>query len=366
MNSPAAIAAIVLLGAAPLAAQQPARNARPARLTRADSVTATDVARLLGVLADDSLEGRDTGSRGSAAAARIIAAELRAAGARPAGDSGYFQRVPVARTTVTVQGRTRTRTVLLPDLAAADTLAAERRLPVAAVNVIGVLPGTDPQLRDEVVVVTAHYDHLGIGQPVNGDSVYNGADDDASGTVAVLETARLLGRGPAPRRTVVFLLVTGEERGMLGTRWYLDHPVIPLERTVANFNVEMIGRPDSLAGGAGTGWLTGFERSTMGAMLREAGIPIIPDPRPDQHFFERSDNYAFARRGVVAQTLSTYDLHPDYHRPSDEVRFTNPAHMAQVVGAAARAVRLLADGPAPQWAPGGKPEEPAPRRPGGE
>ena len=363
MRSPATITALFLC-TAPLAAQQPAGDARPlARAPRAAS--AGNVSRLLGALADDSLEGRDTGSRGSAAAARIIAAELRAAGARPAGDSGYFQRVPVARTTVTVQGRTRTRTVLLPDLAAGDTLAPESRLPVVAVNVVGVLAGADPQLRNEAVVVTAHYDHLGIGQPVNGDSVYNGADDDASGTAAVIEIARLLGRGPAPKRTVVFLLVTGEERGMLGTRWYLDHPVVPLNRTVANLNVEMIGRPDSLAGGAGTGWLTGFERSTLGAALREAAIPIIPDPRPDQHFFERSDNYAFARRGVVAHTLSTYDLHSDYHRPSDEARFTNPAHMVQVIGAAVRAVRLLADGPAPQWAPGGRPEEQAPRRPGG-
>jgi len=333
MRSSATIAALFLC-AAPLAAQQPARGARPAGAPRTDSVSAGDVARLLGALSDDSLEGRDTGSRGSAAAARIIATELRAAGAQPAGDSGYFQRVPVARTTITIQGRTRTRTVLLPDLAAGDTLAAESRLPVVAVNVIGVLPGGDPQLRDEAVVVTAHYDHLGLGQPVNGDSVYNGADDDASGTAAVLEIAQLLGRGPAPKRTVVFLLVTG---------------------------VEMIGRPDSLAGGPGAVWLTGFERSTMGALLREAGIPIIPDPRPEQHFFERSDNYAFARRGIVAHTLSTYDLYADYHRPSDEVRFVNPAHMTQVINAAARAVRLLADGPAPQWAPGGRPEEQAPR-----
>lgn len=355
MNSSAATAALFLLCAVPLAAQQPVGGARPTRAPRADDVAPAEVVRLLGALSDDSLEGRDTGSRGSAAAARIIAAELRAAGARPGGDSGYFQRVPVARTTVTSQGRTRTRTVLLPDLAAGDTLAAESRLPVTAVNVIGVLPGRDPQLRDEAVVVTAHYDHLGIGQPVNGDSVYNGADDDASGTAAALEIARLLGQGPAPKRTVVFLLVTGEERGMLGTRWYIDHPVIPLDHTVANFNIEMIGRPDSLAGGPGAVWLTGFDRSTMGAMLREAGIPIIADPRPEQRFFERSDNYAFVRRGVVAHTLSTYDLHADYHRPSDEVRFTNPAHMAQVIGAAARAVRLLADGPAPQWTPGGRP-----------
>lgn len=363
MRSSAAIAALLLACAAPLAAQQSAPAAPARRPAPGAATTPAEAAHLLATLSDDSLEGRDTGSRGSAAAARIIAASLRASGIRPAGDSGYFQRVPLARTTVLVRGQPRQRIVLLPDLAALDTLAAASRLPFAAVNVVGILPGADPQFRDEAVVVTAHYDHLGIGRPVNGDSIYNGADDDASGTTAALLLARIIGKQrPAPKRTVVFLLVTGEERGLLGTRWYLDHPVAPLERTAANLNIEMIARPDSLAGGPGKAWLTGYDRSTMGAMLRDAGIPIVPDPRPDQHFFERSDNYAFARRGVVAHTLSTYDLHADYHQPSDEVRRADPAHMAEVIGAAARALRLLTDGPAPQWAPGGKPEGQTPGR----
>jgi len=371
MYVPASCVTITLLAlaAAPASRAQRRASERPGAARAATSAAATpaEVARLLGILSDDSLEGRDTGSRGSAAAARIIAAVLREAGIRPAGDSGYFQRVALSRTTVTVQGQPRRRFALLSDLAARDTVAAGSRLPFAAVNVVGILPGGDPRLRDEAVVVTAHYDHLGIGRPVNGDSIYNGADDDASGTTAVLEIARFLGRQrPAPRRTVVFLLVTGEERGLLGTRWYLDHPVVPLDHTAANLNVEMIARADSLAGGPGKAWLTGFDRSTMGAMLREAGIPILPDPRPAQHFFERSDNYAFARRGVVAHTLSTYALHADYHQPSDEARLADPAHMAGVIAAAARAVRLLADGPAPQWAPGGKPEVQTPGRPGGQ
>lgn len=373
MRSSAALAALLLVVVTSLAAQQPASRsvaspARPAaHAPHADSITPTEAARVLGELADDSLEGRDTGSRGSAAAARILAAELRGAGVRPAGDSGFFQRVPLAGFTVTVQGQARRRFTILPDLAARDTLAAESRLPFAAVNVVGILPGSDPELRDEAVVVSAHYDHLGVGRPVNGDSIYNGANDDASGTTAVLEIARLLGRqSPAPKRTVVFLLVTGEERGMLGTRWYLDHPVEPLDHTVANLNVEMIARPDPLAGGAGRAWLTGFERSTLGPALREAGIPIVPDPRPEQHFFERSDNYPFARRGIVAHTLSSFGLHADYHQPGDEARFADPAHMAQVMAAAARAVRLLADGPAPAWVAGGRPEQQTPRRQDGQ
>jgi len=326
-----------------------------ARAQRRGADLVVDPARvgaLLATLADDSLEGRDTGSRGGRSAARIIAEELRRAGLTPAGDSGFFQRVALAYQPIVLQnGQTRRVMRIQPSFEVRDTFPVADR--VSAVNVVGVLPGGDPTLRDEAVVVTAHYDHVGIRAPVNGDSIYNGADDDASGTVAVLEIARLLaGQRPAPRRTVVFLLVTGEERGLFGTRWYLGHPVVPLARTVANLNIEMIGRPDSLAGGSGKGWLTGDDRSTVGAQLREAGVPLVSDPRPEQHFFERSDNIAFAQLGIPAHTISSYNLHTDYHRPSDEARFTDPAHMAAVIAASARAVRVLADGPAPQWAPG--------------
>jgi len=340
---------VLLVSALALAAAPAVRaQARAA----GDTVGATRAGMLLEMLAHDSLEGRDTGTRGSAAAARMLAAELARAGLEPAGDSGFFQRVPLAWQTVTLQnGQTRRRYVLLDRPEARDSVPAADRPAAPAVNVVGILRGADPQLRNEAVVVTAHYDHVGIRAAVNGDSIYNGADDNASGTVAVLEVARLLARR-APKRTVVFVLVTGEERGGYGSRWYLEHPVLPLRQTVANLNIEMIGRPDSLAGGLGKAWLTGFDRSTMGAMLREAGIPLVPDPRPEQRFFERSDNIAFARRGVPAHTISSYNLHLDYHRPSDEVRFADPAHMAAVIAAAARAVRLLADGPAPQWAPG--------------
>jgi hypothetical protein len=331
-----------------------------AQRTRRDSSTAARTASLLGVLADDSMEGRDTGSRGGAAAARFIAAQLERAGLQPAGDSGWFQRVPIAYQTVTLQnGQTRRGMRLQPSFAARDTFPAADR--VSAVNVVGILPGSDPALRDEAVVIDAHYDHIGATAAgrcaaQGADSICNGADDDASGTVAVMEVARMLASAqPAPKRTVVFLLVTGEERGTLGSRWYLDHPAVPLPRTVANLEIEMIGRPDSLAGGPGKAWLTGYERSTMGQILRDNGIPLVPDPRPDQNFFGRSDNIAFAYLGIPAHTISSFNLHTDYHRASDEARFTDPEHMAAVINATARATRLLADGPAPTWAPGGQP-----------
>jgi hypothetical protein len=319
--------------------------------------TAARVRTLLSALADDSMEGRGTATRGGARAARYIADQMRAIGLTPLGDSGYFQRVPLA--VMVDQGGVR-RLRLLDSWNAFDTLPPARR--TVAVNVVGVIRGSDPALRDEVVLVDAHYDHVGIGAPVNGDSIYNGADDDASGVVAVLEIARALTAGSSPKRTIVFAAMTGEEIGLLGTRWYIAHPPLPLEGMVSNLEIEMIGRPDSLAGGTGKGWLTGYERSTMGDMLKEAGIPLVPDPRPDQGFFERSDNIAFARRGIPAHTLSSYNMHTQYHTVADDMRHVDTDHMAQVIAAAARAARILADGPKPEWKPGGRPAAPPPRR----
>jgi hypothetical protein len=130
--------------------------------------------------------------------------------------------------------------------------------------------------------------------------------------------------------------------------------VVPLERTVADFQIEMIGRPDSLAGGPGRGWLTGYERTTMGDQLSAAGSPIVPDPRPEERFFFRSDNAPFAFAGIPAHTLSSFNLHEDYHRPSDEVDRVDFDHMASLVDAAVEAVRFLADGPTPEWKEGGR------------
>jgi len=153
---------------------------------------------------------------------------------------------------------------------------------------------------------------------------------------------------------VVVLLSTGEEVGVVGTRWYLEHPVFPLDRTVADLQIEMIARPDSLAGGAGRAWLTGFERTTLGDQLAASGSPIVPDPRPEQNFFFRSDNIPFAMAGIPAHTLSSYNMHTDYHTPDDEVDRVDFAHMATVVDAAILAVRALADGPRPTWKEGGR------------
>ncbi len=320
-------------------------------------VNPADVRRDVFILAADSMEGRATGTPGGDRAARWLASEFARAGLKPAGDSGaYLQHVPLTRGAASA-ARPRPRAVA--DWEAWNALPADQRL--TAANVVGVIEGADPALRDQAVLVTAHYDHLGIaqpqgGQPLQRDSIFNGADDDASGTVALLELARQLASGAPPARTIVFAAVTGEEVGLIGTRWYIGHPVRPLNRTVANFNIEMIGRPDSLTGGVGTAWLTGYERSTFGDLLAAAGVPIVPDPRPAQRFFERSDNYGFARVGIPAHTLSTFNLHGDYHTVSDGPESLDIDHMARVIDAALIALRTLANAPeAPSWHPGGKP-----------
>jgi Zn-dependent M28 family amino/carboxypeptidase len=222
-------------------------------------------------------------------------------------------------------------------------------------NVIGILPGTDKDLKDQWILIDAHYDHLGMRAPMNGDSVFNGADDDASGTTAVLEIARAMKAGKAPKRSMIFAAMTGEESGLVGTSYYLAHPYVPMEKLVANMEIEMIGRPDSLSDGEGGAWLTGYERSTMGPTFAAAGLRVFPDKRPSQSFFTRSDNRAFACAGIPAHTLSTFNLHRDYHQLSDDADTIDFPHMTEVIRSGAVGARMLADGEAPKWVEGGSP-----------
>ena len=323
----------------------------PSVRTSDHPITEADVRRILSTLAADSMEGRETGTRGADRAAAFIVAEMKSLGLKPAGDNGTFmQQVPFA--SVTTTGRA-------PELKLLDSIGALKAVPEVArrigYNIIGMMEGSDPALRDQVVAFAAHYDGLGIGKPVNGDSIYNGADDDASGVTTILAIARAMAKGPPPKRTILFMATTGEEQGILGTKWYVNHPAVPLSRMVAEMEVEMAGRPDSLAGGPGKLWMTGYDRSTMGSMLKAAGIPIVPDPYPQYKFFERSDNIVFARRGIPAHTLSSYNLHRDYHEPTDDVSRIDFAHLTAIARAAASAARLLTDGTAPRWNPGGQP-----------
>lgn len=222
-------------------------------------------------------------------------------------------------------------------------------------NAVGILRGSDSSLLHDAILFSAHLDHLGIGAPVNGDNIYNGADDDASGTTAVLELARVLGRGPRPRRTVIFALFGSEEAGGLGSTFFREHPPVPLKDLAANLEFEMIGRPDP-AVDHDTLWLSGWQRSDFGPQLAAHGARLVADPHPAQNFFERSDNYVLAKKGVVAQTISSYGLHHDYHQPSDDVAHIDFQHMDVAIGSLLKSIAWLVNSDfRPKWKSGGQP-----------
>jgi hypothetical protein len=230
--------------------------------------------------------------------------------------------------------------------------------PTKTWNAVGRIRGSDPAAAD-VILLSAHLDHVGNRAPRGGaaasDTIYNGADDDASGTVAVLELAHALAQGPRPKRTIVFAFFGSEESGGHGSRFFADRPVVPLSQIVANLQFEMIGRPDA-AVPAETLWLTGYERSTLGPALAGQGARLVQDPHPEQNFFTRSDNIQFARRGVVAHTVSSFGLHKEYHQASDELRHIDFVHMTNAIRSMLQPIVWLANsGFKPEWLPGKKP-----------
>jgi Zn-dependent M28 family amino/carboxypeptidase len=171
----------------------------------------------------------------------------------------------------------------------------------------------------------------------------------------VLELAEALSKGRRPKRTVIFTWFGSEEAGGYGAAHFLDHPPVPLDRIVANLEFEMIGRPDS-AVAPHTLWLTGYERSDLGPRLARRGARIVQDPHPSENFFMRSDNIQLAMRGVVAQTVSSFGLHKEYHQPNDDVSFVDFAHMTDSIRSMLEPVRWLANSSfKPAWLPGKKP-----------
>ena len=223
-------------------------------------------------------------------------------------------------------------------------------------NVVGVLRGSDAKLSQEAVILSAHMDHIGVGTGQAGDQIYNGADDDASGVVAVLELARALaGTGARPKRTIYFALFGSEEKGGHGSQHFINNPPVALDKIIANLQFEMIGRPDAKVA-ADTLWLTGYERSNLGAELARQGARLVADPHPDQNFFQRSDNYALARRGVVAHTVSSFGLHPEYHQPTDDIAHIDFPHMTRAINSmVAPVIWLVNSNFTPAWAEGKKP-----------
>jgi len=226
-------------------------------------------------------------------------------------------------------------------------------------NAVGRLPGSDPAQAQDVILLSAHIDHVGTGRAPaapGADTIYNGADDDASGSIAVLELAEAFVKGERPRRTIVFGWFGSEESGGTGSRYFADKAVVPLDKIVANLQFEMIGRPDAKVP-PHTLWLTGYERSTLGPELAKRGAKLVQDPHPDQSFFTRSDNIQFARRGVIAHTVSSFGLHKDYHQASDEIGTIDFAHMTDAIRSMVEPIRWLASSSfKPDWLPGKKPQ----------
>jgi Zn-dependent M28 family amino/carboxypeptidase len=213
-------------------------------------------------------------------------------------------------------------------------------------NVLGVVRGTAPDADAHAILLSAHYDHVGVR-----GVVYPGANDDASGTAAVLEFARMFGAGKAPRRTVRFAFFGGEEAGGHGAKYVLAHPPAPLSSLAANLEFEMIGVPDPKDRQALM--LTGWERSNLGPELRARGASIGPDNYPQENFFQRSDNYQLARKGVVAQTISAWPVPPTYHQPSDDLAHVDLDFMVEVIASLAGPIRWLANSDfRPEWNPG--------------
>jgi hypothetical protein len=276
-------------------------------------------------------------------------------------------------------GRTALRDAAMPapapaivvwDAAVRDALAAApdasvnvtARIPPPAVepvklrNVAGILRGSDPALKDTYLLLTAHYDHLGVRPSGDGDRIFNGADDDASGTASLVEIAHVLAALPAkPKRSIVFVALFGEEIGEIGSLYYVHHPLFPLAQTIADINLEQLGRTDDSERPKVLEFnLTGFSYTTLAATFQkaaeEAGVRAVNDMPSGDSYFARSDNARFADAGVPDTTISVAYMFPDYHAVGDEWPKLDYDNMAKVDNALALAALDLADSAgAPEW-----------------
>lgn len=212
-------------------------------------------------------------------------------------------------------------------------------------NVVGILPGKSK--KDEYVVFSSHYDHLGVGKPsAAGDSIYNGANDDAAGTTAVIMLAKYFASLKNNERTLIFVTFTAEETGGFGSRYFSKN--IPAAKAVAMFNLEMIGTESKW--GKNSAYITGYEKSDFGKILQKnlegTAFHFEPDPYPSQNLFYRSDNATLAALGVPAHTISTskMDSEPNYHKQSDEISSLDITNMAEVIKAIALSSKSIISG----------------------
>lgn len=230
--------------------------------------------------------------------------------------------------------------------------ATER--PIKLRNVVAKLTGSDPALKETYVILSAHYDHVGM----QGGEVFNGANDDASGTVAMIDIAHAMATLPVkPKRSILFIALYGEELGMVGSKYYGAHPVVPINKTVAMINLEQVGRTDDTEGPQiNRASLTGFDYSSVGTSLqaagKELGIAVVKHPKASDDYFSRSDNQSLADQGVPAHTLSVAYSFPDYHGKDDhwdKIDYANMANISKMVALAT--YRMAQDPKAPAWDP---------------
>ena len=321
---------------------------RPSSLQRALSmVSETSLRANLAFLSSDALAGRWTASSGLDVAAEFIASRFREVGVTPGNQDSYFQLAD------------------LTELAKTSSGVKNRVLPrqILARNVIGLIPGSDPELRNSYIIVSAHYDHIGTLETAgrmgmdheanHGDRIFNGANDDGSGTVSLIEIGRALARSSKrPKRSVVLIAFCGEEWGLLGSRYYVQHPVFPLSKTLADINIEQVGRSDSDIG-KGNITATGLAFSDITTAIQQAAeqerLKFV-QTKENVPYFRASDNYPFATVGVPDLTVATSYEFPDYHGLKDEWGRIDFAEMAAVDRALVRAIWRMADSQkAPQW-----------------
>jgi hypothetical protein len=350
--------------------QQPAVETAAGPGGTGAGITSTDLKSRLYIYADDSMMGREAGTIGNFKGTTYIAAEAARIGLEPAGDSGtYFQ-----------------------NMRATSARFAGTTNPEYARNVVAILRGSDPVLRNEYVAIGAHTDAIGIrtavdhdslrafnvevarrsiatgaratralrdslrslikldidslrrARPARRDSIINGADDDGSGVVGVLEIAEALSAMPVkPKRSILFVFHTAEEKGLLGSRWFTENPTVPREQIVAQLNLDMVGRggaADVAGGGPDYLQLVGLRRlsSELGDIIESINSA---SPRPfkfdyqfdanghPERIYCRSDHYNYARYGIPI-TFFTTGLHPDYHQVTDEVQYVNFEHLNRI------------------------------------
>ena len=300
-----------------LFAQESTWSETTPKLKYANTIVVEDLQRHIDILAGDSLQGRETGKAGQKMAANYIANFFKEIGIPPYKNNTYFQKFKVKTVKRFGKWKWNKKSVKQKKF---------NNYYIKGENIIGFIEGSD--LKEEIVVITAHYDHLGIKDSL----IYNGADDNGSGTVAIMEIAEafMLAKkdGKGPRRSILIMPVSAEEKGLLGSKYYAENPIYPLENTIANLNVDMIGRIDDHHDNPNYIYLIGSDRlsTELHDISEEVNDKYINlelnykynDEDDPNRYYYRSDHYNFAKNNIPV-IFYFNGIHDDYHKPSDTI-----------------------------------------------